>query len=347
MRLASDREIRMRFRPCILAILAALLANPTAAQTVSDFYKSKPVRFIIGYNPGGGFDAYGRALARFIGPHIPGQPEVIVINMPGAGSLKGVQYLLNQAPKDGSEFGIFNDGLISKSIMTPEKVGVDFRKLTLIGKMSSDTDGCFSWRQNGITNASELRNKKNFSLGATLGSGINYVFAALFPENVKMITGYPGTAEIWLALERGELDGYCSGFSSTKINKNHWITENKIAPIVQFAMKPSEDPFFKGVPLAQEVAATEGMKSSVLFLTEVGSLARPIAGPPGMPADRTKALRDAFMATFQDANFIENAEKTRMVMGPMSGEELTAVLERLYQTPKETLEMTKQIVPEE
>lgn len=337
----------MRFRPYLLAMFAAALANPTAAQTVADFYKSKPVRFIIGYNPGGGFDAYGRALARYMGPHIPGQPEVIVINMPGAGSLKGVQYLLNQAPKDGSEFGIFNDGLISKSIMSPEKVGVDFRKLTIIGKMSSDTDGCFSWRQNGITNASELRQKKSFSLGATLGSGINYAFAALFPENVKVITGYPGTAEIWLALERGELDGYCSGFSSTKINKGHWITEGKIAPIVQFAMKPSEDAYLKGVPLAHELATTEGVRSSVLFITEVGTLARPIAGPPGMPADRTKALREAFMATFKDAKFIESADKAGMVMGPMDGEELTAVLERLYQTPKDTIEMTRQIVPEE
>ncbi len=337
----------MKIPSCVLALVAVFLAHPAAAQSVVDFYKSKPVRFIIGYNPGGGFDVYGRALARFIGAHIPGQPEVIIINMPGAGSLKSVQYMMNQAPKDGTEFGIFNDGLISKSILTPDKVGVDFRKITLIGKMSSDVEACSSWRANGVTSADELRKKKNFTLGATLGSGVAHLFGALFPENIKVITGYPGTADIWLAMERGEVDSYCSGFSSTRINKAQWITDNKIAPIVQFTMTASDDPFLKGVPLAQDLARTEDMRATVLFMTEVASISRPIAGPPGIPADRVKALREAFMATFRDPKFIETSENAGMKMGPLDGEGLESLIKRLYDTPQNTLERTKQIVPEE
>ncbi len=219
-----------------------LLGQPAAAQqSIDDFYRGKTIDLIVGYPPGAGYDTYGRALAQFMGKFIPGKPAVVVQNMPGASSLKALQYLSTQAPRDGTAIGIFNPQLVNLSMLEPNTVNVDFSKLTLLGNMSSDTKVCFGWKGSSVKSAEDLRNRPFVIGGTSQGAGFVYgaIMRAVFGENIKIVLGYPSNSDVWLAMERGEADGNCTGWGVIPAMRPDWVRDDKVRVLVQFADAPS------------------------------------------------------------------------------------------------------------
>ena len=322
---------------------AAALTPAMAQQSVADFYRGKTVEFIIGYAPGAGFDLYGRILSQFIGRHIPGTPNVVAKNMPGAASLTGLRYIAQQASKDGLTLGIFNPTLVNLSVLEPKQVDIDFASLTWLGNMSNDTKVCFSWRSTGVLTADDIKAKSLIIGGTSQGAGFVYgsILKAIFGDHLKVVLGYPSNSDVWLALERGEAQGNCTGWGVIPSMRPEWITSNKLSVFVQFAKKPS--PLLPNVPLIYDMGISEEMKAAISFLTLSDSFTRPIIAPPGLPADRAKALREAFEKTMKDPDFLEQAKKSNLEIDPMDAQTLANLVEDIRKTPKSAVELAKKL----
>ncbi len=224
-------NIVMRGTLLAAAVMAMGLTQVSTAQA-DDFYKGKNISVTVGFGPGGGYDAYGRLLARHWGPHIPGHPQVIVQNMPGASSLKAVQYLETVAPTDGTSVVIFNFGQITNSIVNPPKnIKVDFRNFAWIGSMNRDVSVCYVWKARfpGIKNAADLNKAKNINYGLTGVGSASYFNQALllgvFDAPLKQVKGYKSSKEKQIAIERGELDGDCGDWTSVP---DDWVRDGKV-----------------------------------------------------------------------------------------------------------------------
>ena len=234
---------RTRCLPLLALLLAGLVAAPTLA-CADDFYKGKTFTIVAGFSPGGGYDVNARGVARHLAAHIPGNPSVIVQNMPGAGSLTSVRYLDVTAPKDGTVMTIFNPGLVTQSIVQPEKVQLDFRKYGWIGVVTPDFRVCYGFGPNGVKSWDDMMQRKEFVLGSTARGSGNYINGAtlreVFHAPIKQILGFPGSAEQRLAIERGELDGDCGSYSSIPVE---WIRDGQAHLFVRFTEKrPPEIP---------------------------------------------------------------------------------------------------------
>jgi tripartite-type tricarboxylate transporter receptor subunit TctC len=328
----------------VLAV-ASVVSVQAYAQTPEEFYRGKTVQFMVGYPPSGAFDAYTRVAARFIGKHIPGNPTVIVNNMPGASSLQFVRYLQSVAPKDGSQFGMFNRGLMPKSVLEPKAVGVDFTKFTWIGSMNSEIAFCYTWGAKGIKTLEDLRTKP-IMLGETSKNSGGYIYTSILrslsPEKIKPVLGYATTGDIWLAIERGELDGNCTLMTSLESQRPDWLPQNKIVPLVQFS--ETKHPSLPNVPTIFEVLTSENEKKAINFLIASEQIGRPIIGPPGMQADRTAALRKAFLDMVKDPEFIEFAKKSKMDMDPVSGEKAAEIAAAIQSAPQEAVELARKFM---
>src|SRR6202451_194806 len=227
----------------ISAVLMAALALMPQARA-DDFYKGKLFTIVVGFSPAGGYDNYARVLSRYIGSHIPGNPTVIVQNMPGAGSLTSVRYLNLTAPKDGTVMVIFNPGMVTQSIVQPDKISLDFRRYAWVGVVTPDYRVCYSYGDQGPKTWDEMMHRKEFILGSTGKSSGNYINGAtlreVFHAPVKQIMGYPGSAEQRLAIEQGSLDGDCGSYSSIPVD---WITKGLAHTFVRFTEdRPAEIP---------------------------------------------------------------------------------------------------------
>jgi len=315
------------------------------AQDVAEFYRGKTVQFSVGYPPSGGFDAYTRAAARFIGKHIPGNPTVIVTNMPGASSLQFVRHLATVAPRDGTQFGMFNRGLIPKSVLDPKEVGVDFSSFTWIGSMSSELAVCYTWAAKGLSTIDKLKGVP-ITLGETSRNSGGYIYTSIFrslnPTTAKPVMGYRSTGDIWLAIERGELDGNCTLISSVRSQRSEWIAEQKIDVLVQFAETRHAD--LADVPTIFEVLTSENEKKAINFLIASEAIGRPVIAPPGLPADRTAALRKAFLDTMADPEFLAFVKKANMEISPVSGEKALEIVNEIRNTPESAVEMARALL---
>ena len=327
----------------VVGLVAATV--PAAAQSPADFYRGKTVQFIVGYPPSGGFDAYTRAAARFIGKHIPGQPTVIVTNMPGASSLQFVRYLYDKAPKDGTQFGMFNRGLMPKAVLDPKEIGVDFAKFTWIGSMNSELAVCYTWATKGITTIDQFK-KSKVALGDTSKNSGGYIYTsmmrAMSPDNVKLVLGYATTGDIWLATERGELDGNCTVLTSLQSQRPDWIGQKKINVLVQFA--ETKHPDLPNVPTIFEIVTSENERKAINFLIASEAIGRPVIGPPGMHAERTEALRKAFLDTMKDPDFLAFAEKAKMDMDVVPADKAAKIAADIQNTPKEAVEYARKLM---
>src|SRR6202790_4569010 len=232
-----------RTRCTSLLVLAGLTAAATLARA-DDFYKGKTFTIVVGFSPGGGYDVNARSLARRLAAHIPGNPNIIVQNQPGAGSLTAVRSLDVTAPKDGTVMTIFNPGLVTQSIVQPDKVKLDFRKFGWVGVVTPDFRVCYGYGPKGVNSWDDMMHRKEFILGSTARGSGNYINGAtlreVFHAPVKQILGFPGSAEQRLAIERGELDGDCGSYSSIP---PEWIRDGLAHPFVRFTeQRPPEIP---------------------------------------------------------------------------------------------------------
>jgi tripartite-type tricarboxylate transporter receptor subunit TctC len=319
-----------------LGVLIAV-AGIAGAASVEDFYKSNNVSLVIGYSAGGGYDAYARLLARYFGKHIPGNPTIVPQQMTGAGSLRSANYIYSVAPKDGSVFGTFSRSMGISPLI--DKATFDSRKFTWLGSVTDDDSLCVTWNTSPIKTWDDFLNKPS-ALGGE-GAGADPDIWALLYKNVygakvKLVSGYPGTNDIELAMQRGEVDGLC-GFSWSTIKSTHpeWIANHSINIVVQAAIR--KEPDLTAVPMLTDLTTDVVKLQITKVLLASQAMARPFAAPPDLPADRKAALVGAFDATMTDADFLAEAKKLDFDVRPVSGAMIESLLTDLYATPKDVL----------
>jgi tripartite-type tricarboxylate transporter receptor subunit TctC len=330
---------------CALMVSGLALSWSAAAQAdPADFYRGKTVEILVGFSAGGGYDAYARALARSIGNHIPGKPQIVVRNFTGAGSLRLARYLQDAAPRDGLSFGTFDNALLV-SPLVKDGVNFDPSKLSWIGTVSTEMQICVLWEGGRVKSIDDLR-KTDTVFGATGRDDVRYISADILRKVVgaklKIVTGYPGTADIRLALEKGEVDGECESWQSLKGTKMDWVTGHKVNTVVQFGTAIS--PELPGVPPITDFARSATEKDALKLIFSGAEAGRPFAGPPNIPADRLDALRRAFDATMKDAEFLSVMKAQNLDMDPRTGEKAEAFLRRAYASPPAVIETARKLL---
>jgi len=337
----------MVYRWVALGLFAVIfgISEPARAQNsqVADFYRGRTVTLIVGYSSGGGYDTYGRLLARHMGKHIPGNPQIVVQNMPGAGSLRSANYLFNVAPKDGTVIGTFGRGLAVEPLIGTSPTQFDGTKFTWIGSGTEEAAVVVTWHTKGIKTWADMTSKP-FAVGGE-GTGSDPDVYALLLKNVfgvklRLVSGYPGTAEMALAIERGEIDGRASwSWSSLKSFKPDWIADKKVNVPVQLNLNKSPD--LPDTPLITDFISSERQRQIVRLVLSRQTMGRPFAAPPGIPEDRKAALRKAFDDTMKDPEFIAETKARGQEVNPVSGADLEKLVNELYATPKDVIAETK------
>jgi len=320
--------------------------NPSDTKSVistEEFYTKNKLTLVIDSAPGGGYDTYGRLLARFYGANIPGRPAVLVQNMPGAGGLTAVNWLAQVAPRDGSVIQIMSRSIPLAPLMGTSGARFDPLELSWIGSINRENIIAFSWHTTNFNTIDDLR-KRTANVGVTGATADSALFTRLLNNLVgtrlNIISGYPGSDAINLAIERGENDIATGSWSSIRARKGDWLRDQKINVLVQFSLVGRTD--LPGVPVAQDLVSDPDSKSIFEFFLAPQEMGRPLAAPPGIPAARLQALRNAFHATMADAQFILAAESIGADVDPISGEQILAILKRLYAMPPSLIERAKQ-----
>jgi tripartite-type tricarboxylate transporter receptor subunit TctC len=328
------------------ACAAGLAPAPSSA---ADFYAGKTIEFIIGSNPGGGYDIYARALARHIVRHIPGHPTIVPKNLPGAGSAKAAAFIHSMAAKDGTALGAVFPGAIMEPLLGDRsQAQYDPTKLQYVGTADNGTRICITGH-NSQTRTFEDALKRKTIVGASQAGGSSRDYAYLHNKLNKtqfdIVSGYKGTVDILLAIERGEVDGTCGyDWSSLNTQKPDWLRDKKVNILVQVALEPEATLTRMGVPrIWQYIKGEEDKKVAELVVTQQ-VFGRPYFLPPGTPAAQVKILRDAFVKTMADPAFLDEAKRLRLSIDPLDGEKVQKIVETLYAAPAGIVERAKAAV---
>lgn len=333
-------------RPFSLALAAASVLVSTAVSSAAgaeSFYQRKTITIIVGFTPGGGYDVYARILARYLPDHVPGHPTVIVQNQPGAGSLLAARSVVATQPKDGTVIVSFNAGLITQSIVQPEIVNLDLAKYAWIGAPTPDFRVCYGFGSNGVRSWSDMMSRSQFALGSEgKGSG-DYINARtlqdVFGAPIKVVLGFPGSADARLAIERGELDGGCGALSSIPVD---WIRGAKAFPFVRFtATSPPEMP--KSAAFIDDFATTKSQTDLLDLLDAVDEVGRPFAISAEVPGDRIALLRSAFDATMRDPAFVSEAQKQQLPIYPLTGQQVEKIVTGISLVPSDIVARARKI----
>lgn len=313
------------------ALLGVCLAALPLGAHAQDFYANNDINIVVGFSPGGSNDAYARLLGRHIGRHIPGNPNVIVQNMPGAGSLTSVRHLDTIAATDGTVVVIFNPGLILSALVDPVNIPVDFRDYNWLGSISRALRVCSVWHTSDIDTWDDLVASDEVISGSTAPGTSAYIDAAVlknvFGVKIRPIVGFPGNAEVNLALERGEIDINCNTWSAVS---ETWRQGDELVPIVRLA--DIEDPDLSDdVPILQELAETDEQREILDVIYAGHIVSTPFILSNQVPEERLEILRAAFDATVEDPAFLEEAERLGLlVLSPLSGSEAEVVIDDIY-----------------
>jgi tripartite-type tricarboxylate transporter receptor subunit TctC len=328
-----------------LALLAATL--PAQADAVADFYKGKTVSLIAGFPPGGGYDTYVRVLARHYGRFIPGQPITVASNLPGAGSLNAANQIFNKTAPDGLTLAMFASSAAMEPLLGNKAAQFDATRFSWVGSMSNDVAYCGVWQGSGIPATFNEMLAKETIFGGGAPAAITYqhpmVLKNVLHANIRVIQGYAGTRDINLAMQRGEVHGTCGLFgSSIKAAFPDDVKAGRLKIVIQMGNKKSDE--YGAVPSVFDYAKTDMDRSVLDVHFRQLLLGRPWAGPPGIPADRLKALRDALIATMKDPEFMAEAIKAGLDIDPASAEEVEALLKRLAAFPPEVFRKAQEAI---
>jgi len=338
----------MSFKPnplhaALIVALAALAGSPVCA---ADYYAGKTIDLVVGNYPGGGYDIYARTLGRHLGRNIPGNPAIVVKNMPGAGSNKLSGFIYSVAPKDGTAIAAIFPGAVLAPLLGDAPLQHDPSKLIYIGSANSDVYTCVV-RSDGPVKTFQDVLTREVIVGATSDGGTsrdlpslsNNVLGAKF----RIVSGYAGTKEISLALERGEVDGLC-GFGWTSINASypHWLTQGVVRILVQENAKGHPDLNRMGVPLTVSFARTEEDRQVMELVYSQAIFGRPFVVPPGVPQERVAALRKAFMVALADKELLAEAQRIKLDINALAGEEVQALVTKAFALPQRIIERAKQ-----
>ena len=312
----------------------------------SDFFTGKTLSFVVGVPPGGGYDAYTRLLARHMGRHVPGSPQVVVRNMPGAGGLVAANHLYNVAPKDGATLGLFASSVLFSPTLGEKRSQFETGKFTWIGNVDQTIGTCVVSSTSSIQSFDELLSKSAI-FGAESPSAVNSIhprgFNALFGSRIQIINGYPGSTQVLLAMSRGEVQGGCGfALSSLKSARRHDWEQGNIKAIIQTGFEKSDE--LKGVPHIYDYAKSEDDKKVMHVIYGTHALGRPLVAPPDLPAERVKSLRDGFNATMKDPAFLEEANKSQMPIDPSTGEQVEKRVATFSNYPPEIFDRAKKIL---
>ena len=336
-----------RFLAALMGAIAALLAPPAGVSSAqaADFYKDKTLKITIGFPPGGGFDANARLLARHIGRHIPGHPNVVVVNAPGAASATSVAHLDVNMPTDGTVIDEFNFGLLGASLMQPDKTPFDFRRYAWIGSIAEDTTTCFVWRDNPPKSIADMRGHHYLFGDAGAGSSEDLntkILQRVFNLDIAEAKGYAGSAEVRLALQQGEVEGMCGSWSSVPAD---WLHNPKFHPLMRTSQS-TPDGMAPAVPYILDIAPGDNARQIIRFLTAGGALGRPFIAARAVPRERVDILRKAFAAAVKDPDFLAEAKSQRLPVSPHTGEEAETIVEQLYATPRAVIDAARKVAAE-
>lgn len=332
-------------RRWVLGLFSLCVALPAAAQ---DFYADKTIRLIVGTIAGGGYDANGRLVARHINRFIPGAPNVIVQNMPGASGVNAINYLYAIAPKDGTVIATFNSAIpFYEAVGAP---GVQYRstELSWIGSLSQDINVIVVWHRTGVKSLDDAK-KGEIVMGALTGGGTMGAYPILlnnlFGTKFKVITGYDGGNAVNLAIERGEVQGRgTTPWSTWKTTRPDWVRDGKVVPILQIGPKKDAELAAMGVPLLDDLAQSEEQRQIFRLLGGNTYIERPFAGPPQIPSDRLTVLRRAFDAMAKDRVFLDDAAKQQAGIDPQTGEAVADLVSKIVASPPTVVEKVKAVL---
>jgi tripartite-type tricarboxylate transporter receptor subunit TctC len=295
----------------------------------------KNVQMLIGFGPGGGYDLWGRVVARHIGKHLPGNPTVVPQNMPGAGSFVAANNIYNLAPKDGSVMGLIARDAALGPITGATGARFDPTRITWLGTPTTETNVCIATSTAKVQTLKDLYAKELIVGDTGVGTGTHSypkALNALLGMKFKIIAGFPSSSDVFLAMERGEVDGICESLDSVSGKRPDWIPNKKVTILFQGGAVPN--PRLKDVPFVPELARNPDDRLAIEFLYAGQGIGRPFVAPPDLPADRAKMVRDAFRDTMKDPEFIEDARRNMLDVEPEDGEHLTALIQKVYATPK-------------
>ena len=343
----SNMPIMTRTAQLLTAIASATLAAVPA--TAADYYAGKTIELVVGGDAGGGYDIYARAVARHLAGHIPGNPTIVVKNMPGAGSTRAGIYISSVAPKDGTSIGAMMPGAIIGPLLDDKpNLQFDPTKVLYVGTADSGVRVCATYGTSKIKTFEDAQKQKTI-LGASSAGGATRDYAYMHNHTAgskfEVVSGYKGTVDVALAMERGEVDGMCGwDWSSVKSQKSDWISEKKANVLVQVSLEPLDELTEHGVPHIWKFVPKEDDRKVAELVVSQQVFQRSYIAPPQTPAEPLGILRTAFDAAMKDPAFLADAEKMKISITPLAGGKVQDLIARLYSTPKEFVERAKVVI---
>ena len=342
----------MRPTTHILAGLSGLAAAATlalASASAADYFAGKSIDLLIGAPPGGGYDIYARALARHFANHIPGQPTIVSKNMPGAGSARAAGFISTVAPKDGTAVAAIMPGAIMGPLLDEKAEALfDPTKVLYLGTANNGTRVCVSRAESKIKTFDDLLTQKAVFGGVSTNDSTReygYLHKHTAGAQYDVVSGYRGTAEIALAIERGEIDGACGwDWSSLKSQRPDWIRDHKVNVLLQVALEPNAELTRMGVPSVFKYVKSEDDRKVVELVISQQVFQRSYIAPPGLPAEQLATLRSAFDATMSDKAFLDDAAKIRIDISPLPGAKVQELVQKLYAAPKDVVARARQAI---
>ena len=329
-----------------LCIVAGACLPQAKADVVAEFYQGRTVTVVVGSNAAGGYDTFARAVARYMGKHIPGSPTLIVRNMPGAGGMTAANFLYNNADKDGSVIGLVQNNTPFEPLFGTKEARYDPVRFNWLGSPSAETAMVLLWHAAPVNSVAELK-VREVAVGVSGANSTPAFFTRLLNATLgtrmKPINGYPGQNDVLLAMERREIDGHPSAFfSSVRSTRPTWLRDKTAKAIVQYgAEKLAELP---DVPFAPDLVGHDGDRLVMQAAFAPLALGRPLLTPPGVASERVAALRAAFAATMADPDFLAEGERVGLGLNaPRTGEQIQEVVERAYQSPPRVIDRLRQL----
>jgi tripartite-type tricarboxylate transporter receptor subunit TctC len=338
-----------------ILLIATLAGLPAGADSTAGFYRNNEITFLVGTGAGGSHDAYARLLGRHLGRFIPGNPLVNVHNMPGAGGLRAANYLYNFAPNDGTVIGMFSRNMPLIGLLGGTNVQFTPRRLTWLGSPASfqnDANILIVRKDAPVKSIDDARRQDlpPLVLGGSaeggIGNDVPIILRDTIGLHVKQVVGFPDNPAIYVAIERGEVHGRTVDLSSLKAVKPEWLKPgSNFRVLVQFA-RATRHPDFPDVPTARELAINEAARSLIELAELPYAISRPIAAPPNVPAERARALQQAFLATCRDPQYLRDAEELKLDVSPIGGDEVVHAIDAMAGAPPEFLEYARKLFAE-
>jgi tripartite-type tricarboxylate transporter receptor subunit TctC len=333
--------------PALTCLCLSLVLPPQSARAdpVGDFYRGTKLELDVGTGAGGGYDANARLVARHLSRFIPGNPVIVVDNLPGGGGIRAANILYNKSKRDGSVIATFSNAMISEPLLGAGQAAFAPKDFGWIGSATREDGLCIAARSSGVKSWNELQ-RKELLVGTTAPGTTTYMYPAMlrnmFGAKFKLVSGYPDSSQIMLALQRDEVQAICQTYSSLKVGHQDWLRDQTVYPIISLGL--SRIPDLPAVESASELAVNieqEDILKIVLAPTLAG---RPFALPPGVPRDRADALRNAFITMTRDAGFVAEAEKLGMNIEPVGGQEIESTVRQIYALPMDLIAKARAVL---